>query len=379
MGTILKNQLARCAIVTLTLLFWGSWVTLMSSSLRPLFLTSPDPGFLQSCNTTKSQLLKEDQLSTFRSQFTNVVEKEVQFNNWNMGCLDLQFLVPYFRSILYRQAWDNGRGRQVIFDVGANNGDDAETSLKMFDGIAGMCKSFGSPIKLISIEPSPTVFCEFKNVVPENKRLLALNIALSDATGYLEFRDPGNEGGHLVGGNFHDLERMNSTEIQRLSQCQVSNSTVKAEKRVSIVPTYTMDLLWDSLLSLGQVGIGDGIFVLKIDTEGHDKNVIFGSKNLLLEKRISFIIFETMKNAFVKSIAEFVDPLGYLCFLITRKQLIPVDAKTWWYSHMDNFTSSWWGNGVCGIRDSESMKMLWRMYHSDDPVLMSSYEMIFLE
>ncbi|KAL3766630.1 hypothetical protein ACHAWO_013977 [Cyclotella atomus] len=302
-----------------------------------------------------------------------------------MGCNDLQFLGPYFRSILDRRGWSKGRARKVVIDVGANTGDDAVSIIKTFQPILQMCHMFSSPIKLISVEPSPKVFCEMDDLVTtklteeDRTDIVRLNVALSDKTGHLIFQDPGNEGGQLIGSNFTDLSEMTPDEYSQFSQCkyaddQFRNMTVDGS-RTSTVPTYTLDLLISSLEdpTLGKISPNEEIFVVKIDTEGHDYSVLLGAKDLLQHKRITFIIFEVWANANVKLVAQHMAQYDYQCFLLTKDVLVPVHVDDWWYPHMDNFTRNWWGNGLCGVKGSDNIMMLWRMYHSDNLKLLNSY------
>jgi len=56
-------------------------------------------------------------------------------------------------------------------------------------------------VKVISVEPSPKVFCELEDLVKERKwtdsQILRLNIGLCDTSGVFQFADPGHEGGRL--------------------------------------------------------------------------------------------------------------------------------------------------------------------------------------
>lgn len=195
-----------------------------------------------------------------------------------MGCNDLQFLGPYFRSILDRRGWVEGRPRRVIIDVGANTGDDTVSIIKTFQPILQMCHMFSTPIQLISVEPSPKVFCEMddfvttKLVEEDRKNNVRLNVALSDQTGHLIFKDPGHEGGKIIGSNFTDLSKMAPNEYQQFSQCKLADFKNMSldDKRQSIVPTYTLDLLVSSLEdpAMGKINQNEEIFVIKIDTEG---------------------------------------------------------------------------------------------------------------
>ena len=198
-----------------------------------------------------------------------------------MGCNDLQFMAPYFRAILYRRSWSEGPGRKVIIDVGANAGDDSISVTKFFQPILQMCRSFSVPIQLLSVEPSPKVFCEMtdalssKLIEEDRRNHILLNVALSDKTGYLTFNDPGNEGGKLIGNNYTTLPKMTSDELESFSKCKFKEGEFRSmsidRSGRTTVPTYTLDLLISSLEEpgLGRVNQHEEIFVLKIDTEGN--------------------------------------------------------------------------------------------------------------
>jgi hypothetical protein len=137
---------------------------------------------------------------------------------------------------------------------------------------------FSTPIQLISVEPSPKVFCEMddfvttKLVEEDRKNNVRLNVALSDQTGHLIFKDPGHEDGKIIRSNFTDLSKMAPNEYQQFSQCKLADFKNMSldDKRQSIVPTYTLDLLVSSLEdpAMGKINQNEEIFVIKIDTEG---------------------------------------------------------------------------------------------------------------
>lgn len=75
-------------------------------------------------------------------------------------------------------------------------------------------------------------------------------------------------------------------------------------------------------------------------------------------------------------ISIYMSQHGYQCFLLTKDVLVPVHDPDWWYPHMANFSGPWWGNGLCGVKGSMNMQMLWRMYHSDNLKLLNSYDVL---
>lgn len=379
-----KSCKPKTVVLCATLVITNVLVGIQHYYQQPIKNKSVELGALESAHCEKITYSK-DELKTI---FNEIVEKEVKHNNWDMGCNDLQFLAPYFRSILYRRGWSEGRRRKVIIDVGANAGDDTISIMKSFYPILQMCKGYSIPIQLISVEPSPKVFCEMNDVVStkltdeDHRDNVLLNVALSDKTGHLIFADPGNEGGKLIGSNYTKLSKITPGELKSFSRCKYEQGEFKSmdvdQSRQSTVPTYTLDLLVSSLeeSNLDKIHLGEEIYVVKIDTEGHDYSVLLGAKDLLQNKRITFVVFEAWDNRYVKLIAQHMAKFDYHCFLLTQDTLVPVHSADWWYPHMDEFKTVWWGNGLCGVKHSKDMQMLWRMYHSDNLKLLTSYNLL---
>ena len=96
-----------------------------------------------------------------------------------MGCSDLNVLAPYLRIVMDRYKY---KRRQLIFDVGANKGQDASMVLGVFQQVIGMCQSHGNSFKVVSIEPSPKVFCQLEELAQRRgwipSESMRLNIAL---------------------------------------------------------------------------------------------------------------------------------------------------------------------------------------------------------
>ena len=323
---------------------------------------------------------KVSSLATLKQFYSKSIDSEVQFNNWNMGCSDLNILAPYVRIIMDRY---NNNKRQLIFDVGANNGQDASMVMGVFQQVIGMCVGHGHAFKVFSIEPSPKVFCELEELAKKRdwarSEIVRLNIGLSDKSGILEFLDPGHEGGQLQGSVLVDLPEMLVEDFDRITSCYFnSKNHSNDEQRTTNVTTYTMDQLVKSLESslIHEIQPDDNILILKIDTEGHDLYVMKGSNHLFSTKRISFVLFEIWTNPNLKAIVEYMDKHDYLCFVIFPTMLVPVHAIDWWYPHLDNFTNSWWGNGFCGIRNSSTLSMLYKAFHADNHFLTGAHDLV---
>lgn len=297
-----------------------------------------------------------------------------------MGCSDLNILAPYVRIIMDRY---NNNKRQLIFDVGANNGQDASMVMGVFQQVIGMCVGHGHAFKVFSIEPSPKVFCELEELAKKRdwarSEIVRLNIGLSDKSGIFKFLDPGHEGGQLQGSVLVDLPEMLVEDFDRITSCYFNSKNHSYdEQRTTNVTTYTMDQLVKSLESslIHEIQPDDNILILKIDTEGHDLYVMKGSNHLFSIKRISFVLFEIWTNPNLKAIVEYMDKHDYLCFVIFPTMLVPVHAIDWWYPHLDNFTNSWWGNGFFGNRNSSTLSMLYKAFHADNHFLTGAHDLV---
>ena len=202
-----------------------------------------------------------------KEKYTADINSEVYGNNWYLGCSDLAGLAPYIRIVMDRLFRGDGK-RHLIFDVGANNGQDASTILGIFQPVIGMCEGMlSNNVKVISVEPSPKVFCELEDLVKErkwtNSQILRLNIGLSDTSGVFQFADPGHEGGSLnttskVTNITHDTNRGGgmSTSIRSLHVASRITVPLKLTKgvRQKFPPTLWMSLsvLFSLQLTTGQ-------------------------------------------------------------------------------------------------------------------------------
>jgi len=73
---------------------------------------------------------------------------------------------------------------------------------------------------------------------------------------------------------------------------------------------------------------------LKIDTEGNDARVLYGSRRLLVEGRIRFLQFEYNTHwlgtrSTLQSTIQFLEEVGYDSFLVRSSGLHPLDYHTW--------------------------------------------------
>ena len=97
----------------------------------------------------------------------------------------------------------------------------------------------------------------------------------------------------------------------------------------------------------------DRIALLKIDTEGHDMNVIEGAKGLLAGHRIAVVQFEynhlwVSARRYLKDVFEFATPLGYAVAKITPSGVEPYFK---WHHELETFRE---GNYILATEEALS-------------------------
>eukprot|EP01135_Chromosphaera_perkinsii_P007074 Nk52_evm13s684 gene=Nk52_evmTU13s684 len=110
------------------------------------------------------------------------------------------------------------------------------------------------------------------------------------------------------------------------------------------------------------------IFLLKIDAEGYDMNVLEGAKASLKEQRIKFVSFEYNNKWFTAGrtktlkivVAELFD-LHYHCYWITPNELIPLFDAYW----HDEYEIKYWSNVFCGRSEDPDVEWVVRSYKAD--------------
>ena len=167
---------------------------------------------------------------------------------------------------LYKEILDNKE--VTIFDVGANKGQSIERFKKIFN--KKIIHSF-EPIKF----EFDNIYRKYKN---ENN-LIINNFALGDKIEEKFFNV-----NHYTGSSSF-LETNQKTEWAKLRSKQFKIDPANFVKNKSIVQIKTID----DYCEKNQI---NKIDVLKIDTQGYEKNVLKGSSKMILSKKIKFIEIE---------------------------------------------------------------------------------------
>lgn len=145
----------------------------------------------------------------------------------------------------------------VIFDVGANIGNYSELILNLYPELT-----------IYSFEPHPITFQNLKDKSASHS-FIPLNIGMSDKAGIIQLYDYNDQVGSshasIYKGVFEKIHKKNSTQFD------VEVSTV------------------DCFCNENNIS---KIALLKIDTEGHEYQILQGAKRMLTEQRIQMIHFE---------------------------------------------------------------------------------------
>jgi len=126
----------------------------VSSLVRPPMSNENYDHLPPSTVVLETKLITAKTAKLLKEKYTTDINSEVHFNNnWYLGCSDLAGLAPYIRIVLDRLFHGDGK-RQLIFDVGANNGQDASTILGIFQPVIGIvlvCSVITSRLFLLSL------------------------------------------------------------------------------------------------------------------------------------------------------------------------------------------------------------------------------------
>jgi FkbM family methyltransferase len=157
----------------------------------------------------------------------------------------------------------------IIFDVGANTGQSIKFFRKIFYNA-----------KIYSFEPNPLIFKKLNN--KRSLNTFCFDFAIGKMNAKTDFFvSQFSETSSLLSPNINSSWFLLKQKILGLDNSENFN---KLEVEVK-----TLDFIVKNL------GI-DEIFLLKIDVEGSELDVIQGAKNLLTYRKIKYIQFEELRN-----------------------------------------------------------------------------------
>jgi FkbM family methyltransferase len=187
---------------------------------------------------------------------------------------------------------------ELLFDIGANEGQTAKRFLQEFPGA-----------EVLSFEPHPATFARLTERMSEAPHFRAFNLGLSTEIGEMEMFE-------------YELSTINSLtpDAQYATRYQQQGRSVSV--KVSTV---------DAFCAQQRIGLID---LLKIDTEGFDLIVLKGGAGMLEKRAVRFVLVEfndlqPTEGVFGGALLpfdEFLRPLGFQ-FVATYNDYINTQAK----------------------------------------------------
>ena len=160
-----------------------------------------------------------------------------------------------------------------------------------------------------SFEPNPLLFPYLeKNLKKIVKNIKLYNLALSDKNGVAELKLPTRS---------KSIFKTNIEELYKLGAATIHpDNNIKKYKKFSI-----------KTAKLDDIGINNKIGFIKIDVEGHEKNVLMGGKSLIKEHKPVMLveIEERHTKKPIKETINFIRNFNYNCYYLYENNMIDID------------------------------------------------------
>ncbi len=159
-----------------------------------------------------------------------------------------------------------------------------------------------------SFEPNPLIFPYLdKNLKKIVKNITLYNIALSNVKTVADLKIPKR---------FNTIIKKNYEERYKLGTATIHKNNVLTNKEFITCKVKTERL--DDLLASKNIGF------IKIDVEGHEKNVLMGSENLIKKNKPILLveIEERHSKEKVEDTINFINNLGYKSYFCDKLNLI---------------------------------------------------------
>ena len=162
-----------------------------------------------------------------------------------------------------------------------------------------------------AFEPNPILFPYLKkNLKKLIKNMTLYNLALSDKNGETDLKIPKR---------FKTLNEDNYEEKYKLGSATIHEKNLLGNDEYITLKVKTAKL--DDIIE------SKGIGFIKIDVEGHEKNVLEGGINLIKKNKPNLLIEieERHTSDKVENIINFVNSLGYKSYFFQNNQLTKTD------------------------------------------------------
>ena len=173
-----------------------------------------------------------------------------------------------------------------------------------------------------SFEPNPLIYPYLeKNLKKIIKNITLYNVALSDKSEIVGLKIPKR---------FEILNKNNYEEKFKLGLATIHNENLLENNKYSLFKVRAEKL--DNLIKNVNIGF------IKIDVEGHEKNVLLGAEKIIKKCKPNLLveIEERHTNDKVENIVNFINDLGYKSFFSDGQNLIET-TKLNNYSTKNNF------------------------------------------
>ena len=172
---------------------------------------------------------------------------------------------------------------KVVFDVGGHDG-----------AYIRKIREFGSDAIVYAFEPVTATYAKLCENMSEDHRVIPVHMALSSSVGSRVI--------HI------------NPDIDAIATLSEVNGTKYDYRETETVQCTTVDLF-------AKENDIEAIDFLKIDTEGHDLEVIRGAENLLRNGKIRTIVFEfgtlnTFSHTYLWDFAMYLEPFGFELYKI---------------------------------------------------------------
>ena len=158
-----------------------------------------------------------------------------------------------------------------------------------------------------SFEPNPIIFPHLnKNLKRIVKNMTLYSTALSDEESEVDLKIPKR---------FNTINKDNYEERYKLGTATIHKNNSLASNEFITRKVKTAKL--DNLLTNNKIGF------IKIDVEGHEKNVLIGAKNLIRKNKPNLLveIEERYSNEKVEDTINFINNLGYKSYFCEKLSL----------------------------------------------------------
>lgn len=218
-------------------------------------------------------------------------------------------------------AFNADASRVLVLDIGAFTGSFAAEVFRFMGGPPGLPpETPGRPprreLLVVAAEPSPSTFAELQEAAA--------------------LRGWGPERFCAIQAAFSSIRKLSAARFSVLPGFRMGSHLLQAAAAEPGTEEVSVEQLTvDSLFKDGRCGLrpNDTVYLLKVDCEGHDWQVLQGARELLDAGRVKYLLFEHVGAHDAPDVEEVITSLGaqgYRCFLVLDRMLVPI-SQGWFH------------------------------------------------